>query len=472
MKPNPCRWTLTIATLAGVFISIPALPSQKSVIHPGDPGKHTSTAKTLAGFVTPIDWSRFKSEPRDSRSLRQCRDLLRNCARYDLGWIAKTFKEDASGRMFVLTRMDEHGIRPCTSTVYGLAAVLETQSFDERDAGVSRQEALDRTIKLLRGTAKTHKAIGDPKNGWGDAWQSALWAAELGFGGWMLWEHLDGQTRDELTRLVVHEADRFIGYEVPYWNGKGGDTKAEENSWNSMVLSVAVAMMPGHPHIRQWKEKCSELMVSSYATENDWRENKRMLDGRAVKDWLKGYNALEGGGVLNHGFIHPDYMVDVSMNLWAYLTQSLAARPVPEAADFNAAMIYRMLATRQWPCPPYHEPGGTIYRPGQAGIYYPKGTDWSTHDVSAYYRIDVWADLLGWDKDLPYRAASWMQLRAENMLEMQRRHEDRRMFAKGEYDTYPGAEQWVTWCITDAYLALWLNAHNAMSDRSNWRRQS
>jgi hypothetical protein len=108
--------------------------------------------------------------------------------------------------------------------------------------------------------------------------------------------------------------------------------------------------------------------------------------------------------------------------------------------------------------------------PGEASIYYPKGVDWSTHDLSLYYLIDAWAHVLGWDKDLPHRAASWMPLRAEKMLEMQQRHEDRRMFAKGEYDTYPGAEQWVAWCMGDAYLALWLDASNAMSKKANWRR--
>jgi hypothetical protein len=373
--------------------------------------------------------------------------------------------------MYSLTRMDEHGIRLATSLVYALAAVLKTDAFDQQTVGISREEALRRTLKLLRGTAATHKVNGDPKKGWGDAWQSALWAAQIGFGAWMLWEDLDDPTRRMLSNLVVHEADRFINYRVPYWNGKGGDTKAEENSWNSMILNVAVAMMPGLTHVRQWKQKSSELMVSAYATEKDWQENTEVLDGRAVKDWLSGYNALEGGVVINHGFVHPDYMVAETMSLWAHLTQSLAQRPVPETADFNGALIYRTLVTRRWPSPPYHRPGGTIYVPNEANVYYPKGVDWSTHDLSLYYLIDVWAHVLGWDNELPpaaRRAATWMRLRATKMLEMQHRHEDRRMFARGEYETYPGAEQWVTWCIADAFLALWLDAHNAMGTKSNW----
>jgi len=56
--------------------------------------------------------------------------------------------------------------------------------------------------------------------------------------GWFLWEDLDRPTRHMLAAMIEYEADRFIrpGYTVPYWNGKGGDTKAEENAWNAMLL--------------------------------------------------------------------------------------------------------------------------------------------------------------------------------------------------------------------------------------------
>ena len=116
-----------------------------------------------------------------------------------------------------------------------------------------------------------------------------------------------------------------------------------------MILNVAVAMMPRHLHVRPWKLKASELMVSAYATEEDWRHNRTVLDGRAVKGWLKGYNAMPDGAVVNHGFLHPDYMSDQKLNLWAYLTQSLAGKPVPQTADFNGeewAGLARAFATR------------------------------------------------------------------------------------------------------------------------------
>lgn len=419
-------------------------------------------------LVAPIDWARFQDAKDLDADCRACGDLLRNCGRYILHWIPTAFEEDPSGRIYVLTKMTEHGIRPSTSSIYALAALIATGAFDAAAVGLSQEEAIERTIKLIRGVAATHKVHRPDTEGWGDCWQSALWAAQLGFGGWMLWDHLDSNTRGLLIPVVEHEADRFLDYQVPYSNENKTDTKAEENSWNSMILNVAVAMMPRHPHVVQWKRKCSELMVSSYATEKDWRENATVLDGQPVRQWLAGFNAFEGGIVYNHGFLHPDYMVAETMSLWAYIAQSLAGGPVPETADFNGAAIYRTLVTQSFPSPPFEEPGGAIYKPGQASIYYPKGVDWSKYDLSLYYLIDVWAHVLGWDKGLPEPAVSWVRLRAAKMLEMQQRHEDRRMFAKGEYDTYEGAEPLAAWCIADAYFALWLDAHRAMSRPANW----
>ncbi len=462
------RLWVIFGIIGGELLAGSVLAEQARSTESDPAGGSQQLGKPSDAFVRPIDWSRFKDPAGVDQHCRQSQELLLNCVRYNLPWISRTFKKSPSGHMYVLTGMGEHGIRPATSVVYALAVCLTTRAFDEKAVGVTREQVLEQTLKLLRGTAATHKVNGDRAKGWGDAWQSALWAAELGFGGWMLWEHLDARTRGELAALIIHEADRFNHCEVPYWNGQGGDTKAEENAWNSMILNVVVAMMPTHPHVRQWKAKCSELMVSSYATENDWRQNSTVLDGRAVEDWLKGYNAFEDGAVVNHGFIHPDYMTDITMNLWACLTLSLAGKPVPETADFNGAMIYRTLMTRHWPSPPYQAPGGTIYVPGKANVYYPKGVDWSTNDVSAYYRIDVWAHIFGWDKGLPTPATTWMQLRAARMLEMQGRHDDRKMFAKGEYETYPGAEQWVTWCMADSFLALWLDTHKAMATKCNW----
>ena len=112
--------------------------------------------------------------------------------------------------------------------------------------------------------------------------------------------------------------------------------------------------------------------------------------------------------------------------------------------------------------------GDFVLIENEADVYYPKGCDWSTCDVSNYYLNDVWARVLGWDQGLPHKAAHWMNLRAAKMLQMQQRHPDGRMFAPGEYDTYPGAEQMMAWLLADALLALRLDAYQLLGKPADW----
>ena len=105
-----------------------------------------------------------------------------------------------------------------------------------------------------------------------------------------------------------------------------------------MILHLAVAMFPDHPHSRRWREVGSELMVSSYARRQDMDDDKTVIDGRTVKDWLRGYNVRDDGAVINHGILHPDYSTSITSVTRAYLTLPLVRKQVPESADFNAAM--------------------------------------------------------------------------------------------------------------------------------------
>ena len=353
-------------------------------------------------------------------------------------------------------------IRPVSHAAFGLAVALQTGLYDEKVLGVPSAEARSRVARLIAGAAREHRG-----KGWGYPWQSSLWTADLGQGAWMLWDDLDSATRALVAGLVECEADRLAKFVVPYWNGRGGDTKAEENAWDSMALSLAVAMMPNHPHAQAWKEKCSELMVSAYSTEADL-QNERVLDGRPVKTWLHGFNANPDGSVVNHGFLHPDYMLCVQLNLRAFLVQPLAQRSVPEAADFNAALVYRCLVTRQWPSPPYAAPGGTIYRPGEPHLYYPVRADWSRVNCVTAYLVDTHARALGLDQGLPHRAQDWMRVRAAKILEMQQRHPDHRIFADGELDPWPGREQSACGGLAAAFLALWLEAQHHPIHKVNW----
>lgn len=422
-------------------------------------------APRLAEFVVPIDWKRLDQPVETDEDYRRAAEILSNAVFYNLRWTPGAAEKIEKGWRELTGRQAHDLVRPANAASYGIAVALKTGVFQEQAAGMSRKEALSRVLRLLRATARAHDGTG-----WKYPWQSALWAAQLVHASWLLWDELDPQTREQVAEILVYEADRFLapGYKVPYWDPRSGNTKAEENAWDSMILQLACAMMPRHPHLTSWKRVATELMISSYAAKADM-EDRTLVDGRPAKDWLRGYNVRDDGAVINHGFLHPDYMTCINLKLRAYLVQSLAGQLVPESADYGAARIWRTMAATRWPSPPYKAPGGTIYVPGRAEVYYPQGTDWFAGRVDIFYLSDTYAALLGWDRDLPGPSArEWMRLRAERLLERQARNPDRGVFAAGELTSYPGREQDAASLAADALLLHYLHARGKLGPKGNW----
>ncbi|MCX7048581.1 MAG: hypothetical protein NTX50_24230, partial [Candidatus Sumerlaeota bacterium] len=375
-----------------------------------------------------IDWTRFAAPASPGPNQEQCGRILLNTARWCAAWISQTYKlDERSDRYIISNANNERAIRPPASVAYGLAVTLKTGLFDEKAVGVSREELIRRTTRLIKGLAAIHKA--NPGGQWGDHWQSSVWAGLLANAAWLMWDDLDAETRRMVVAMTVHEADRHIapGYKVPYWNGKGGDTKAEENAWETMILQMAVAMAPTHPHARAWREVCCELLVSAFARESDLTRADITLDGKTPREWLKGYNIREDGILLNHNIIHNDYMTCISLSLRGLLVCSLAGISAPQSFDFNCDVVYGAFQKVKFAAPPYQAPGGTMYIPGKAEQYYPQGTDWSRFRFDIYYGADAYADILGLDKGLERRAREWMAPRATRMLAMQSRFSDGQM---------------------------------------------
>lgn len=433
-------------------------------------------AASAVADVVPVSWSRFHRASPAGYDETQAQNILQTATRYNLAWFPTVYKQSSDGTLYRPPNMEEHGIRPGASLLYGAAVLLRTGPYDADETGMSREEAVSRLRRLARGLVATHKVNAPDGKGWGDQWQSAHWAALMGQGIWMLWDEMDPDIREMTRNVVEHEADRFIapGYKVPYWTAPDGhvnfpgDTKAEENSWNAMILQLAVAMLPHDARAAAWKRVGSELMVSAFSLKSDL-ENPETVDGLPVKDWLHGFNVRDDGAVINHNIIHPDYTATPTLQLRAYLTQSLAGQSIPRSAAFNAPFIYRSFSLHAWPSPPYLAPGGPMYIPNRAEVYYPQGTDWSRYRFDIYYLFDAFADVLGWDKGLKQSALSYMRLRGARLQAMQARHPDGHAWTKAEATgAYPN-DSMLAWQMGDACLLLWLRANDALSPVGDWR---
>lgn len=406
--------------------------------------------------VAPIAWNAFPAgRPKDADSERM-RMILLHANRYALTtWWTERGYAGQTDPILTFYGRGEDNIRPAANEAFALAVILATGAYDERVTGIPRDRAEAITKKLIRSLARRHRA--NTPNGWGNGWQTANWATSAGFAGWLLWDRLSPDERRDVQNMVIYESNRFNAYRVPYYQGKDGriqypgDTKAEENAWNGMILQLSTAMMPEHPNRNLWRSKMLGFIISAFARPSD-AHRQTLMHGRPLAEWLNGSNANEDGSVTNQRRLHPDYMTTVSMNLHTALTYGLARLPVPAAALFNAKHIYRAMSEGVFN-------GATIYQPGSADVRYPQGTRWGTHRRMHFALLDAQATAFGLDRDLGRRGTYWERFHAHDVLTLQRRSSDRRTYQAPGEDTYGGREAWVADLAAQAYLTKFIKAN-------------
>jgi hypothetical protein len=196
-------------------------------------------------YVAPFDASIFTAGlPTDADSVR-VRSILANANKYALTtwWNTAKNYDAQTGTYLDFGGTGEGNIRPAASEAYALAVALATGVYDATAPGVSESAARAIALKLARSVAFRHR-VNQATGGWGNAWQSALWTALAGAAGWLLWADLSSTDREYVRKMVEFEANRFIGWQVPYWKDRNGnalrpceDTAAEESAWNARSYS-------------------------------------------------------------------------------------------------------------------------------------------------------------------------------------------------------------------------------------------
>lgn len=409
--------------------------------------------------MVPINWDRFSNQRPQDQQGSLFRDILNNANKYALTtWWQKRGYATQKEAYLNFFGNEENNIRPVADEAFALAVSLKTKAYDSKITGVEKSTAEQRLKKMVVSLAFHHKVT--TKDGWGNAWQSALWASRAGQAGWLIWDDLSLQERKYIQNMVIYEANRFNTYPPPYYrdpNGKinyPGDTKAEENAWNSTILQLATAMMPNHPNNQIWRIKMLQLMISSFARPLDIT-SREIVDGKTLSQWLKGSNLINDGTLINRGRLHPDYMTTVSLNIQAAMTYALAGLPVPKTATYNADIIYKALSDGKFF-------NSNIYVNGQSKINYPRGTVLGTARRMNFATLDIEADVFGFDYSATKKGDYWANLHANAVKTMQLRSKDGRTYLYKNEDKYPGREEWVAELAAEGYLAKWLQNQGAL----------
>ncbi|MCL6519262.1 MAG: hypothetical protein K6T99_05480 [Armatimonadetes bacterium] len=295
--------------------------------------------------------------------LKTYENIMLDCCRFsDRDWHESAFDVEAGYWGNGISEGNE-GIRAIGNMVLSSAALLKYSRLKDAE----RQYLKSRALRAIRYAVATHvtgtQKCTDGKK-WGCSWQSGMWASNLAFGAWLIWDDLDNELREGIERVISKEADRLLNRTLP--TNRWGDTKAEENGWDLTCISIASNMFARHPNASEWSKKAIEYMMNTLSVPRDLRD-ERLIDGRPVKEWVKGANLHPDFTLENHNFFHPSYVACSSYFLAvASMHYAYARRPIPQAATHHLMDTWAMFQTLVLPC------GETIF---------PQGMDWELHGL-------------------------------------------------------------------------------------------
>lgn len=392
------------------------------------------------------------------------RGALANSNRYFLNtwWdermMSKTPYERSLERLRHRGSIESEDMRRYASVALALAAPLATQTYNSRVTGVHAAVATQRTVLLVQALVRTHvSAIG--RSGWGQSWQSSFWASETALAGWLLGIALPEPDRLLLARMLEHEADWVASNPVKYLRNRAGaivhhgDSGSEEMAWEGLALLTAVELMPRHPRRAFWADHAYRRFAAAYARPADVTSST-VVNGRPLSRWLGGSNVEPSGLVVNHGRVNPDYTA--SMSLHAAVVSGLTGNGVPAVALHGHRATYGSLTNHRFGRP-YASPGGTVYRPNSAAIYYPMGADWGTDRQVVYGVFDLQMSALGLDRGMRVPAREWAALHLGHTRKMQTRFRTGQTYGAAREDTYFGREEWTGALLAYAELTEWLS---------------
>lgn len=336
-----------------------------------------------------------------------------------------------------------------------LSTALATGTYPAA-SGVSAAVATARTVQIINSVASWH--VSNRVGGWGDSWQSPMWAGIAGRAAWLIWNQLPAATQQLVASMVQHEADFGVRQQVRYLRKPSGtfispgNSGAEEASWTISAAQVAIVMLPDHPHVSIWRTEVARFSIAAWARPSDIT-NATVVNGRAVSAWINGSNVEDNGDVINHNRIASDYSTTLYQNLDLVPLLAMSGKAVPEAARALLAPVYAAFTTNVYPTPTYNAPGGTTYVAGTGQIYYPQDNEWGSGQVLPYALADGLALVCGFD---PGTAATYLNLHLDAQLALQSRFSDGHTYLNDAEYNYAGREEHIAQLASQLYLILYL----------------
>ncbi len=192
-------------------------------------------------------------------------------------------------------------------------------------AGVSWDDIEEMGMKSLIFSYSTHKAnklkVCSGNNYWGSTstsdfvWESSLWAMSVAYSAYFQWDKLTVQQKQYVYNMLKAECNYELYRSVP--TGYVGDTKAEENGWETDVLAATLGLFPNDALASQWFERMRMFAINSYSHKDDASNTSEIDEGYAstVASLYKGQNLYPDYTLQNHNLFHTSYQNVVMQEL-------------------------------------------------------------------------------------------------------------------------------------------------------------
>ena len=192
--------------------------------------------------------------------------------------------------------------------------------------GVSWNDVKNMAMKSLIFGYSTHKAnkfkITSNNAYWGSTgtndyvWESSLWTMSLAYASHFLADDLSDAQKTYVYNMIKAECNYELNRNIP--TGFKGDTKSEENGWETNVLACALGLYPDDPLAPRWFARLREFAINCYSHVKD-ADNSTVIDpdydNKTVQDLYVGKNLYDDYTLQNHNYFHTSYQNVVMQEL-------------------------------------------------------------------------------------------------------------------------------------------------------------
>lgn len=231
------------------------------------------------------------------------------------------FKGEASGAS------SEQGVRP-NADLSMICAFLYKYGKDKvtLPTGVTWDDVNRMARKSLIFAYSTHKAnklktcsAGDY---WGSTsstdyvWESSLWSMSVAYSAYFQYDSLTITQKQYVANLIKAECNYELTRTIP--TGFSGDTKSEENGWETNILACALGLYPNDALAPQWYDRLRVFAINCYSQLNDATDASVIDPGynaKTVKDLYLGKNLYDDYTLQNHNYFHTSYQNVVMQEL-------------------------------------------------------------------------------------------------------------------------------------------------------------